>query len=64
MIALKAREQVLNYIFKYYNVKNVEVLTKKQINEIKQFKDEELSKYSNLKSGFNDVIGMWESDFW
>ena len=64
MIALQAREQVLSYIFQYYNVENIENLTKKQISEIIKFKDEELSKHSNLKSGFNDAIAMWESDFW
>lgn len=61
MIALQAREQVFHYIFQYYNVEDVDDLTKKQINEIIKFRDQDLSEFSNLKSGFNDLIGMWES---
>ena len=61
MIGLQAREQVFNYVFQYYNVEDVDDLTKKQINEIIKFRDQELSEFSNLKSGFNDLIGMWES---
>ena len=61
MIALQAREEVFNYIFQYYKVEDVDDLTKKQINEIIKFRDQELSEFSNLKSGFNDLIGMWES---
>ncbi|MDC0093620.1 hypothetical protein OAR00_01080 [Alphaproteobacteria bacterium] len=61
MIALQAREEVFNYIFQYYKVEDVDDLTKKQINEIINFRDQELSEFSNLKSGFNDLIGMWES---
>lgn len=61
MIALQVREQVFNFIFEYYSVENVDDLTKKQINEIIKFRDQELSEFSNLKSGFNELIGMWES---
>ena len=60
-IASKVREQVLNYVFQYYNVNEVEDLTKKQINEIIKFKDEVLTNHLHLKNGFNYLIEIWKN---
>jgi hypothetical protein len=59
-----AREWVEEFVFEYYGVEEVIQLTEEQIQEITDFRDNELNEYSPLQAGFSDLINFWESETW
>ena len=68
----KHEEQVENDIFdrvseqicSFYNVEDVADLTIEQMDEVRAFVDNDLSKYSIMQRGFTDVFNYWEDNQW
>ena len=68
----KHEEQVENDIFdrvseqicSFYNVEDVADLTIEQMDEVREFVDNDLSEFSIMQRGFTDVFNYWEDNQW
>ena len=55
-----ATEWVTEYITEFYGVDEISELTEEQIDEIIQFRENDLNEYSPLQMGFSNIISYWE----
>lgn len=56
----QATEWVFDYICEFYDVEDIEDLTEEQIDEIVQYRENDLSDYSPMQMGFSNIINQWE----
>lgn len=52
-------DSVEDYIMDYYDIIELHELTEKEVNEIKTF-TEELSEYSVMQVGLNNILMRWD----
>ena len=52
-------DSVEDYIMDYYDIIELHELTEEQVNEIKTF-TEELSEYSVMQVGLNNILMRWD----
>tara|TARA_Y100000389_G_scaffold48997_1_gene44586 strand:- start:4960 stop:5217 length:258 start_codon:yes stop_codon:yes gene_type:complete len=57
-------EWVFDHVMEWFGVDDVGELTEEQINEVDNFRNNELSEYSPLQWGFSSLYGSWESEQW
>ena len=57
----QATEWVLDYICEFYDVEDIEELTELQIEEIVQYRENDLNEYSPMQLGFSNISAQWES---
>lgn len=57
----QATEWVFDYICEFYDVEGIEELTVEQIEEVSQYRENDLSAYSPMQLGFSNIINEWES---
>ena len=57
----QATEWVFDYICEFYDVEDIEELTELQIEEIVQYRENDLNEYSPMQLGFSNIIAQWES---
>ena len=55
-------DSVYEVVCEYYGVEEVEDLTKEQIEEVDQYRNDVLSEYSAMQIGFSNLINHWESE--
>jgi len=53
-------EDVEEYICEYYQIDHIDELTEEQVNDIDNFRNNDLSEYSVMQIGFSNVINAWE----
>jgi hypothetical protein len=56
----QATEWVFDYVCEFYDVEDIEDLTEEQIDEIVQYRENDLSDYSPMQMGFSNIINQWE----
>ena len=56
----QATEWVFDYVCEFYDVEDIEDLTEEQIEEIVQYRENDLSDYSPMQMGFSNIINQWE----
>ena len=56
----QATEWVFDYICEFYDVEDIEDLTEEQIEEIVQYRENDLNEYSPMQMGFSNIITQWE----
>ena len=57
----QATEWVFDYVCEFYDVEDIEELTEEQIDEIVQYRENDLNEYSPMQLGFSNIIAQWES---
>ena len=57
-------EQVWEQITEHFGVNEIVDITPEQIEEIEEWREENLSEYSVLQVGFSNFINLWESERW
>jgi len=57
----KVRDEAAEYLLEYYNIQNVDELTKDQVSAIRNFIDNPDNKYSLMCQGLANII-MWLED--
>lgn len=55
------RDWLEEYILEYYGVEELSELTEQQINEVRDFKDNQYTDVDPLQEAFSDLISSWES---
>ena len=55
-------ERVENYVKEFYKVEDIFDLTEEQINDIENFRNNDLSEYSIMQIGFTNLINDWENE--
>ena len=55
-------ERVEEYVKEFYNVDSIYDLTDDQINELDNFRNNDISEYSVMQIGFSNVINDWENE--
>ena len=53
-------EQVYEHITEFYGVDEITEITQEQINDIDNFRNNDLSEYSVMQIGFSNLINAWE----
>ena len=61
-IESQINDSVSDYVCEYYGVEEISELTEEQINEISTFRDEMLSEFSVMQTGFSNLISQWDSE--
>ena len=61
-IEREVTEGVEERIMEHYGVDDVLELTKEQIAEVIEFREEHVSEYSPMNWGFGNVINRWEDE--
>jgi predicted AlkP superfamily pyrophosphatase or phosphodiesterase len=56
----QATEWVFDYVCEFYDVEDIEDLTEEQIDEVVQYRENDLSDYSPMQMGFSNIINQWE----
>jgi hypothetical protein len=56
----QATEWVFDYVCEFYDVEDIEDLTEEQIEEIVQYRENDLNEYSPMQMGFSNIITQWE----
>ena len=57
----QATEWVFDYVCEFYDVEDIEELTELQIEEIVQYRENDLNEYSPMQLGFSNIIAQWEN---
>ena len=55
-------ERVEEYVKEFYNVDSIFDLTDDQINELDNFRNNDISEYSVMQIGFSNLINDWENE--
>ena len=55
-------DRVFSYVCEFYQVEDVMDLLQDQIQEIIDFRDNQLHEYSVMQAGFSDLISMLETN--
>ena len=59
---MEISDRVFTYVREYYKVDDVMDLSKDQIQEIIDFRDNQLHEFSVMQAGFSDLISLLESN--
>jgi len=59
-IEREVTERVEEFVLQYYDVEYIEDLTEEQINDIDNFRNNDLNEYSVMQIGFSNLINAWE----
>ena len=59
-IEREVTELVEEFVLQYYDAEYIEDLTEEQINDIDNFRNNDLNEYSVMQIGFSNVINAWE----
>lgn len=59
-IEREVTELVEEFVLQYYDAEYIEDLTEEQINDIDNFRNNDLSEYSVMQIGFSNLINAWE----
>ena len=59
---MEISNRVFSYVCEYYKVDDVMDLSKDQVQEIIDFRDNHIHEYSVMQAGFSDLISMLESN--
>jgi uncharacterized protein YpuA (DUF1002 family) len=58
-------EDVEEYVCEYYEVDDIFNLTEEQVNDITNFRNNDLNEYSVMQVGFNDILNRLDDpDFY
>jgi hypothetical protein len=55
-------DRVFSYVYEFYQVEDIMDLSQDQIQEIIDFRDNNLHEYSVMQAGFSDLISVFESN--
>lgn len=50
------------YVVDFYEVEDIGVLTKEQIDDMMSWREENVSEYSPMYAAFQDVYNVWENE--
>ena len=59
---MEISDRVFTYVCEYYKVDDVMDLSQDQIQEIIDFRDNQLHEFSVMQAGFSDLISLLESN--
>ena len=59
---MEISDRVFTYVREYYKVDDVMDLSQDQIQEIIDFRDNQLHEFSVMQAGFSDLISLLESN--
>jgi hypothetical protein len=57
-------EWVHEHVMEWFGVEDIADLTEDQIQEVENFRHNELNEYSPLQWGFSSLYNYWESEQW
>jgi hypothetical protein len=63
-IEREVTDELYSYVCEYYGVDEIADLTEEQMNEVEEYRDNDLNEYSPLQIGFSNIIQNWESETW
>ena len=63
-IANEMYDLVFDHICQWFGVEELVDITTEQMDEIIDFRENQLNEYSPLQWGYSSVIGNWENETW
>lgn len=57
-------DQVWDHIMTHFGVDEIVEITREQMDEVEEFRDNQLGEYSVLQVGYSNFISAWESERW
>jgi len=61
-IEREAYNAVEEFVVDFYNVEEIGLIPKQQIDEIMAWREENVNEYSPMWSAFQDVYNVWENE--